>query len=97
MFSYQLARGKKNRKREKYKTDATRPMVMNGYSTGMPPIQVRMATVAINVQKTSWEIGRKVMLCCLDMCRKGTSISTKIEAARAITPPSLLGTERKIA
>ena len=41
--------------------------------------------------------GRKVKLRCLDVWRIGTSMSTRIEASRASTPPSLLGIDRRIA
>ena len=78
-------------------TEATWPIIINGCSTGMPPIQVRISTSATNVQKRSWVIGRKVSPRCLDVCRIGTSIRTRIENRRANTPPSLLGMERRIA
>lgn len=97
LFSSHPARGKKTRKIEKYNTDATWPIIMKGFSTGIPPIQVRMATSAINVQKRNCEIGRKVKLRCLEEWRRGTNMSTKIDASNARTPPSLLGIERRIA
>lgn len=56
-----------------------------------------MATSAIRVQNRSWENGRKVSPRCLDVCRMGTNISTKIDASRARTPPNLLGMDRRIA
>jgi len=34
---------------------------------------------------------------CLEVCRNGTSIRTKMEASKASTPPSLLGIERRMA
>jgi len=67
LFSSQPASGASTRKREKYKNDATWPMMMKGSSTGIPPIHVRMATSAARVQKRSWVAGRKVMLRCLDV------------------------------
>lgn len=63
----------------------------------MPPIQVRITRSAIKIQNRSCERGRNVNVRCLQVWRKGTSINTKMEASRAITPPSLLGMERKIA
>lgn len=70
---------------------------MNGCSTGIPPIQVRIATLAIKVQNKNCVKGRNVRLRCFDVWSIGTTISTRIEARRASTPPSLLGIERKIA
>lgn len=63
----------------------------------MPPIQVRMATSAMSVQKRNWVIGRKVRARCFDVWRIGTSISTKMENRRASTPPSLFGIDRRMA
>lgn len=71
--------------------------MIKGCSTGIPPIQVRMATSATSAQKRSCVRGRKVRLRCLEVWRMGTTISTRIEARRARTPPSLLGIERRIA
>lgn len=71
--------------------------MMNGCSTGIPPIQVRIITSATSTQNINWAIGRKVRPCCLDVCSRGTTISTRIENSRARTPPSLLGIERRIA
>lgn len=42
-------------------------------------------------------MGRKVRLRCFDVCKTGTTIKIKIDMRRAITPPSLLGIDRKIA
>lgn len=41
--------------------------------------------------------GRNTRLRCLEVWRAGTTISTRIEARSARTPPSLLGIERRIA
>ena len=70
---------------------------MNGCSTGIPPIQVRITTSATRVQNRNCVIGRKVKLRCLDVWRMGTTISTRIEERRARTPPSLFGIERRMA
>lgn len=69
----------------------------NGCSTGMPPIQVRMATSATRAQNRNCVIGRNVRPRCLDVWRIGTTIKTRIENRRAKTPPSLLGIERRMA
>lgn len=42
-------------------------------------------------------MGRKAIVRCLDLCRNGLRKSTSTEAARASTPPSLLGIERRMA
>lgn len=52
---------------------------------------------AARVQKRSCVIGRKVSARCLDVWRTGTTKSTKMEAKRARTPPSLLGMDRRMA
>ena len=71
--------------------------MMKGCSTGIPPIQVRIRTSATKAQNSTWERGRKVSPRCIDVCRIGTTINTKIEERRASTPPSLLGIDRKMA
>lgn len=71
--------------------------MVKGCSTGIPPIQVRMATSAIRVQNRSWVMGRKVSARHLEECRMGTSIRIRMEAKSARTPPSLLGMERRMA
>ena len=72
-------------------------MITNGCSTGMPPIQVRMATSATRVQNKNCVIGRNVRPRCLDVWRIGTTIRTRIENRRARTPPSLFGIDRRMA
>lgn len=97
LFSSQLASGFRSKKSEKYRTEAICPMMMNGSSTGIPPIQVRIRTSATRIQNRSWERGRKVSPCCFEMCSIGTIISTKMENSSARTPPSLLGIDRRMA
>lgn len=63
----------------------------------MPPIQVKIATSATRAQNRSWVRGRKVRPRCLDVWSRGTSKSTRMDASRARTPPSLLGIDRRIA
>ena len=72
-------------------------MITKGCSTGIPPIQVRIATSATRVQNRNCVIGRKVRPRCLDVWRIGTTIRTRIENRRARTPPSLLGIDRRMA
>lgn len=71
--------------------------MMKGCSAGIPPIHVRIITFAIRVQNKSWEAGRNVSPRCLEMWRRGTVIKIRIEARRAMTPPSLLGIDRRMA
>lgn len=77
--------------------EAIWPMMMNGCSTGWLPIHVRMRRLAIRVQNRSWEKGRKVIVRCLDLWRRGMRNRISTEAARASTPPSLFGIERRMA
>lgn len=63
----------------------------------MLPIQVKTTTSVKRAHKKSWAKGRNVAVCCLAVCSRGTSIKIRTEARRAITPPSLLGIERRIA
>ena len=77
--------------------EASWPMMIKGCSTGWLPIQVRMRRLATRVQNRSWDSGRKVIERCLDLWRRGLRNRINTEAARASTPPSLLGIERRIA
>lgn len=97
LFSAHPAAGIRNRKSEKYRTDAIWPIIIKGCSTGIPPIQVRIATSAIRTQNKNWVKGRKVRARCLEVWRIGTNIRIKIEASSARTPPSLFGIDRRIA
>ena len=97
LFSSHPVRGFRTRKKRKYKMEAICPIMMNGCSTGIPPIQVRMATSATRAQNRNWERGRKVRPCCLEVCNRGTTINTRMENSRARTPPSLFGIDRRMA
>lgn len=77
--------------------EASWPMIMNGYSTGWPPIHVRMRRLAARIQYRVWVIGRKVKLRCFEVCKNGRKARMRIDRTRATTPPSLLGIERKMA
>lgn len=72
-------------------------MMMKGCSTGWLPIQVRIRRLATRSQNRVWESGRKIIVRCLDLWRKGIRKRMRTEAARASTPPSLLGMERRMA
>lgn len=71
--------------------------MMNGCSTGIPPIHVNTAMSATSVQNRNCEIGRKVRPRILEVWRIGTTISTRMESTNARTPPSLFGIERRMA
>lgn len=70
---------------------------MYGCSTGIPPIQVRIIISAISDQNKNCVMGRNIVPRCLDVCRIGTTISTRMDPNKAKTPPSLLGIERRMA
>lgn len=71
--------------------------MINGCSTGIPPIHVKIATSATNAQNKNWAMGRNVSPCCFDVWSRGTSMRTRIEKSKARTPPSLLGIDRRMA
>lgn len=76
--------------------EASWPMMMKGCSTGWLPTHVRIKRLATKIQNSSCEMGRKVIVRCLDLWRSGLRKRTSTEAASASTPPSLLGIERRI-
>lgn len=77
--------------------EAICPSRTKGCSTGWLPIHVRMKNVATRIQKVAWERGRKELDSFLDVFSSGIKNSTSIAATSAITPPSLLGMDRRIA
>ena len=81
----------------KYESEASWPMMMNGCSTGWLPTQVSTRTLATRAQNKICDRGRKVMDRSLDVWRRGVRNRTRIEAARARTPPSLFGIDRRMA
>lgn len=56
-----------------------------------------MRRLAIKIQKRVWEMGRNIILRCLDVCRNGMTRRIRMDASRASTPPSLFGIDRRIA
>lgn len=72
-------------------------MIMNGSSTGCPPIHVRIAVLAIKDQKKIFAMGRNMRERSLEVWMRGIKKRIRIEKRRARTPPSLLGIERRIA
>ena len=87
----------KTRNSAKYSTDAICPIMMNGCSTGIPPIHVKIAISATKVQNRNWVIGRNVSPRCFEVWSRGTTIKTRIENNNARTPPSLFGIDRRMA
>lgn len=77
--------------------DASWPMAMNGYSTGWPPIHVRIKRLATRIHMKHWLIGRNIILRWFDKCRVGKSNKIRIEEISANTPPSLFGIDRRMA
>ena len=71
--------------------------MMEGFSTGCPPIHVRVNKLATSTQNRHWLSGRNIMLRCLAVWRWGIRAKIRIDMASAITPPSLLGIDRRIA
>lgn len=71
--------------------------MMNGCSTGWPPIHVSVRRSATRIQNKHWLIGRNIMLRCFDVWRRGMTARMAIDRTRASTPPSLLGMERRMA
>lgn len=72
-------------------------MIMNGCSTGWLPTQVRIRRLATRAQKRICEMGRNVIERSLEVWRRGIRNRTSTEAARARTPPSLFGIDRRMA
>ena len=82
---------------EKYRMEASCPMVMNGCSTGWPPIHVRVSRSATSSQNRHWLSGRKVMPRWFEVWSSGMMARIIIDRIRANTPPSLFGIDRRIA
>lgn len=97
LFSIMPATGISTKIKRKYRIEATCPMMMKGCSTGCPPIHVSVSRSAISAQNRHWLRGRNIRLRCLDVCSIGIRARIRIERARARTPPSLLGIDRRIA
>lgn len=75
---------------------ASWPMEME-YSTGCPPIHVRLSSFATRNHSRHWLRGQKGMLRCFERWVVGNRVSIRTESMRAITPPSLLGMEHRLA
>lgn len=78
-------------------SEANWPIIMKGCSTGWLPTHVRISRLVTRIQNISWDKGRKVIVRCFDLCKNGIRNRIRTEAARARTPPNLLGIERRMA
>lgn len=96
LFSIKEASGIRIRIVVKYIMDAIWPMVIRGWVIGSLPIQVRVSRIVIRSQNKNWLSGRNIMLCCLDLWSMGMIARMRIDRKSASTPPSLLGTDRRI-
>lgn len=92
-----LASGIRTRIIRKYRMEASCPMIMNGCSTGWPPIQVNVRRSATRSQNKHWLRGRNAILRCFDVWSSGMTARMRMDRTRATTPPSLFGIERKMA
>jgi hypothetical protein len=72
-------------------------MMINGGSTGCPPIHVRVRRSAVSAQNRHWLIGWNIRLRCFDVWRRGKAAKIRIDSTRATTLPSLLGMDCRIA
>lgn len=97
LFSIMLVIGIRIRIIIKYRIDASWPMMMNGCSTGWPPIHVSVIRSATRIQNRHWLSGRNVMLRCFAVCKSGNIARIRMEATRASTPPNLFGIDRRMA
>ena len=96
LFSVKEASGIKVRIVIKYIMDATCPIMMKGWFTGWPLIQVRVSRIIIRSQYRNWLSGRNILLCCLDLWSMGISAKMRIDRRSASTP-NLLGIDHRIA
>ena len=97
LSSIMLAIGIKMTMVAKYIIDANWPIIINGYSTGCPPIQVNTSKSATKSQYMNCVSGRKVIARCFDVWSRGRMERMRIDRIRARTPPSLFGIDRRIA
>lgn len=58
---------------------------------------MRTNRLATRIQKRTCEIGRNINPRCFEVCRRGRRARMRIDSTKAITPPSLLGIERRMA
>ena len=71
-------------------------MIINGGLMGWAPAHVKRIKILMNIQYINWFIGKKDREGMVIFCR-GKVYKIKIDINRAITPPSLLGMDRRMA
>lgn len=71
-------------------------IIIKGNSIGWAPAQVNIMKILINIQYNIWFSGKKDKEGIIIFWR-GNKYKIKIEAKRAITPPNLLGIDRRMA
>jgi len=79
----------------KYSVDITAPIVRNGGSTGFIPTHVRRSVHEMNLQNVNFFVGENFLFIECDFIESTRNLRSA--ASIIITPPSLLGTERRIA
>lgn len=84
-------------KKEKYKMVKIWLIITKGYSTGQAPKNVNRKKILIISQNIIFLAGWKKKEENLFFIVRGREIIIKIDVAKAITPPNLLGIDRKIA
>lgn len=77
--------------------DATWPIVINGSSTGCPPIHVRTSALAVIDQNSICVSGRNMFVRWGVLWVSGIINRMAIDITKAKTPPSLLGMDRRMA
>jgi len=73
------------------------PVKIKGSSTGRAPIQVNIITMLKKLQNMIWFIKKFLFLLILVNSDSGRITKIAIDAIRQITPPNLLGIDRRIA
>jgi len=73
------------------------PVKIKGSSTGRAPIQVSIITILINSQKVICLKGKNWVPFNLSDGKNGIINKIDTDNTRAITPPNLLGIDRRIA
>ena len=79
--------------RAKYAALKICPIVSKGSSTGLAPIHVRRVRVAKRVQNIVFFVGLNLDLAFLLI----VTVRTRMDAKRAMTPPSFEGIDRRMA
>ena len=65
-------------------------IIINVYSTGCSPIQVKINMFATRIPYRDWVIRHTIKLGCFEVCRNGKRAKLSIDRTRANTLPNLL-------